>query len=131
MASLAVLLIIASAFNALAQDADIRSTITKQFEAFKVDDFATAFTFASPTLQTLFQSPENFGRMVVKGYPMVWRPAAVEYLDLREKSGVFFQTVQITDQEDSVHYLEYRMQKISDGWRINGVRILEAPSPAA
>ena len=50
-----------SVTGAQAQDADIRAVITQQFDAFKVDDFATAFTFASPSLQGFFQNPQNFG----------------------------------------------------------------------
>lgn len=121
---------VAGTFGAQAQDAEIRSTITQQFEAFKVDDFATAFMFASPTLQQFFQSPANFGRMVTQGYPMVWRPADVVYLELREEGGTYWQKVQITDAEGRFHYLEYRMQQLPDGWRINGVQILDAPGAA-
>lgn len=120
-------------FGALAvhaQDAEIRSTITQQFEAFKVDDFATAFTFASPGLQGFFQTPQNFGRMVTQGYPMVWRPAAVDYLELRSEGGTYWQKVQIKDADGRFHYLEYRMQQTPEGWRINGVQILDAPGAA-
>lgn len=127
---LAVVLSLAAAFGAQAQDADIRATIQNQFDAFKADDFATAFTFASPGLQSLFQTPQNFGRMVTQGYPMVWRPAQVTYLELRDQEGTFFQTVEIKDAEGRVHYLEYRMQQTPEGWRINGVQILDAPGAA-
>ena len=115
------------ACGAQAQDADIRETITRQFEAFKVDDFATAFTYASPSLRMFFQTPENFGRMVTQGYPMVWRPADVVYLELREEGGTYWQKVQITGADGRVHYLEYRMEQAPEGWRINGVQILDAP----
>ena len=47
-----------------APDAEIRDIITRQLEAFQQDDFATAFTFASPALQGIFQTPERFGDMV-------------------------------------------------------------------
>ena len=127
MVFLAAAFLVTGAISAQAQDADIRDTITQQFEAFKVDDFAMAFTFASPSLQTLFQTPENFGRMVSQGYPMVWRPAVVEYLELREEAGTYWQKVQITDKDGKLHYLEYRMEQTEAGWRINGVQILDAP----
>ncbi|UWR22036.1 DUF4864 domain-containing protein [Sulfitobacter sp. S190] len=112
---------------AVADQSAIKGTINSQFEAFKTDDFETAFTFASPTLQRLFQTPQNFGRMVTQGYPMVWRPAQVQYLELREDVGVFFQKVMITDQSGGLHVLEYRMQQTENGWRISGVQILDAP----
>ena len=114
-----------------AQQADIQGTIDSQFDAFKADDFATAFTFATPNLQRLFQSPQNFQRMVQGGYPMVWRPADVQYLDLREENGAMMQTVQITDGEGRVHLLDYRMEQTDAGWRIGGVQILQAPGVAA
>ena len=127
---LAAAMVVAGACSAFAQDADIRATIDQQFDAFKADDFATAFTFASPNLQQFFQSPQNFGRMVTQGYPMVWRPAAIDYLELREEDGTYFQRVQIADAKGAFHYLEYRMLQTDDGWRINGVQILDAPGAA-
>ncbi len=129
-AILAAAFVAVAAVGAQAQDAEIRGTITQQFEAFKVDDFATAFTFASPTLQQFFQSPQNFGRMVTQGYPMVWRPANVDFLELREEDGAYFQRVQITDVKGRFHILEYRMMQTPEGWRINGVQVLEAGGAA-
>lgn len=123
----AAVLAMSGVVAAQAQDIDIRGTITRQFEAFKVDDFATAFGFASPNLQMYFQTPENFGRMVTQGYPMVWRPADVAYLELREEDGTYWQKVQVTDARGRVHYLDYRMMQTPEGWRINGVQILDAP----
>ncbi|MBW4707104.1 DUF4864 domain-containing protein [Roseobacter sp. YSTF-M11] len=109
-----------------AQQADIQATIDSQFQAFKADDFETAFGFASPTLQRLFQTPENFRSMVTQGYPMVWRPGAVRYLELREQGAAFWQRVMITDQQGRVHILDYRMLETDAGWRINGVQILDS-----
>ena len=117
--------------RAEAQGADIEATIAAQIEAFQADDFAQAFTYASPNIQGIFQTPENFGRMVRGGYPMVWRPSAVEYLDLRERSGFLFQDVLITDQDGKQHVLEYQMIELDGQWKINGVRMLKnAPATA-
>lgn len=129
-AILAAIICVFGASGVFAQDADIRATIGQQFEAFKADDFATAFAFASPDLQLFFQSPQNFGQMVSQGYPMVWRPAAVAYLELREEDGVYFQKVQIADQSGMFHYLEYHMVQLDGAWRIGGVQILDAPGAA-
>ena len=118
-------------FGAAAQQADIEKTINGQFEAFKADDFETAFTFATPSLRRMFQSPQNFERMVTKGYPMVWRPAEVTYLDLKQEGGAFMQTVQIVDADGKVHLLAYRMEPTAEGWRIGGVQVLEAAGVAA
>lgn len=124
---LATVFVVLGAMSVQAQDAAIRQTITEQLEAFRADDFAKAFTFASPSLQDYFQTPERFGRMVTQGYPMVRRPKDVGYLEMRNDAGTYWQKVQITDAEGRLHVLEYRMQETSEGWRINGVQILDAP----
>ena len=81
--------------GAQAQGADIKSTIDRQIEAFQADDFETAFGFASPNLQRLLGNSDNFRRMVTRGYPMVWRPAEVRYLELADVNGSLWQKVLI------------------------------------
>lgn len=112
---------------AWAQDSEIEGVISGQIEAFKADDFEQAFTFAAPSIRQIFRTPENFGVMVRRGYPMVWRPAEVTFLDLRDEAGVPVQTVQIRDAEGTVHLLAYSMTQTGAGWKISGVQILEAP----
>lgn len=126
-----LMLLIASTFGAAAQSTDIERTIDGQFEAFRADDFATAFTFATPSLQQLFQSPQNFERMVTSGYPMVQNPAEVRYLELRERGGALWQKVQITDEKGFTHLLDYLMEETDMGWRIGAVQILDAPGVTA
>lgn len=109
----------------------IEGVIQSQIEAFLADDFETAFTFASPNIQGLFGTPERFGMMVRQGYPMVWRPADVQYLELAEIGGQTWQRVMITDQAGAVHMLGYQMIETGEGWQINGVRILQAPQVGA
>ena len=110
---------------------DIEATIGAQIEAFEADDFARAFTYASPSIQGLFGNSENFGRMVRNGYPMVWRPGDVQFLELHEEGGRLWQKVQIRDRQGQVHVLDYQMIQTGDGWKINGVHILEAPELSA
>jgi hypothetical protein len=116
-----------SAIAAMAQQADIEDTISSQIEAFKADDFDTAFTYAAPRLQQLFRTPDNFERMVTQGYPMVWRPAEVEYLELAERGGAMWQKVRIVDQKGFSHLLLYRMIETDAGWRIAGVEVMRLP----
>lgn len=112
------------ALPAAAQDDPIRDTIRNQLSALGQDDFATAFSFASPTIKGLFGTPDNFGRMVRQGYPMVHRPGEVKMLDLREVAGNLWQRVMITDQQGRTHLLDYQMIETPDGWQINGVQLL-------
>ena len=119
------------AVSSQAEPEDFQATIDRQITAFLADDFEKAFSFATPSLRTYFRTPENFRAMVTQGYPMVWRPDQVEYLDYREEGGAFFQKVQIIDQQGALHILEYRMVVEEGGWRIGGVRILDASDFAA
>lgn len=128
---LAVSLSAGLASGAIAQNAEIEANITAQIQAFKADDFSTAFTFASPNIQRLFGTPENFGVMVRRGYPMVWRPADVRFLELREVAGALWQKVMITDRDGRVHILDYQMVQQESGWKINGVQLLGNSDPAA
>ncbi|WP_319546209.1 DUF4864 domain-containing protein [Ruegeria conchae] len=128
---LAVSLSAGLASGAFAQNAEIEANISAQIQAFKADDFATAFTFASPNIQRLFGDPDNFGVMVRRGYPMVWRPAEVRFLELREISGALWQKVMITDGDGRVHLLDYQMIQQEGRWKINGVQLLGNSDPAA
>lgn len=112
---------------ALAQEGPIRETIQRQIEAFQADDFARAFTFASPTIKGIFGTPENFGAMVKNGYPMVHRPAQVEMGELRDVAGNLWQRVRIVDQAGRAWALDYMMIETPEGWQINAVQILPAP----
>ncbi len=123
----AVLFAAVLALPAVAQDGPIQGTIQSQIEAFQADDFARAFTFASPTIREMFGTPENFGAMVRSGYPMVYRPAEVQMMELREVAGNLWQRVRITDQAGAGWYLDYMMVETAEGWQINAVQILPAP----
>ena len=116
---------------ARAQTDDLQGVIAAQIEAFQRDDFATAFTFASPAIRGVFGTPERFGAMVRRGFPMVWRPADVQYLDQRERDGLTYQKVLIQDAAGTYFTLEYEMLATPDGWQINGVQFLVDPPVAA
>lgn len=127
----ALVALILAALPLRAQDAAVTGVIDDQIEAFLADDLDRAFSFASPMIQGMFRTPETFGQMVRQGYPMVWRPADVRYGSATQDGGRVRQTVIITDRQGAVHALEYEMIPDGDGWRINGVRPLQAPSVGA
>lgn len=109
----------------------IEGTIASQIEAFRADDFAQAFTFASPNIRRMFGSSENFGRMVRQGYPMVWRPGQLKFLELRDEQGLLWQKVMVQDKDGIFFVLDYQMIETPDGWRINGVYLVQAPQLGA
>jgi hypothetical protein len=70
----AVFALAVMAAPAFAQEVEIAETINGQMEAFRGQDVVGAFAYASPLIQGIFGTPENFGKMVEQGYPMVWTP---------------------------------------------------------
>ncbi|MBS8227157.1 DUF4864 domain-containing protein [Vannielia litorea] len=128
-----VLTLLLAAPAAQAQEAGaIPDVIGRQLEALEADDFARAFTFASPMIQGMFGTPENFGAMVKRGYPMVHRPDAVTFGTQRAEGESIYQTVTIRDAQGRYHALEYEM--IPDGaggWLIDGVSFIPAPDVSA
>lgn len=109
---------------------EIEAVIGDQLQAFETRDIDRAFSHASPVIKGIFGSPEVFGQMVRRGYPMVWAPGKVTYLDLAEIGGTLWQRVEIIDQAGQRHYLGYQMVPGATGWKIGGVRILAAPDIA-
>ena len=124
-------LLVGLAGPVLAQEQPIQEAITAQIEAFKAADFDRAFTFASPTIHDIFGTADNFGSMVVTGYPMVVNPAQVEMQDLRTVGGALWQRVRITDQKGVAYLLDYQMVPGPDGWRINAVQLQKAADVGA
>ena len=107
---------------------EIQETISQQISSFQVDDFEKAFTFASPSIKSMFGNSENFGKMVRRGFPMVWRTKEVTYLELSILNGDPVQRVMITDINAEIFILNYIMTKTENGWKIRGVTIDERPS---
>lgn len=108
----------------------IENTIEQQIEAFQVDDFAKAFEYASPTIQGLFGTSENFGAMVQNGYPMVWRPKDLRFGELRQIEGNLWQQVIVIDQAGQVFALDYMMVEVKGDWRIAAVQMIPPPEVA-
>ncbi len=126
----AILLTVLLALPVRAQDGSsdaIRGVIQSQIDAFLMDDFASAFSYASPSIRGIFETPDNFGAMVREGYPMVWRPSEVTFGELREIGGRLWQRVVVEDAQGRVHALDYQMIQTDGGWKINGVQLLRAP----
>jgi hypothetical protein len=87
----------------------IRAVVEQQFAAFRRDDGRAAFSFASPTIQQQFRSPDNFMRMVRTGYQPVYRPRDI------------VQRVELIGPDGKPALALYVMQRQADAsWKING-----------
>lgn len=108
--------------RAEADGAAFQLVIRAQLEAFQRDDGAAAFAHASPMIKGLFRSPDNFMRMVMTGYPQVYRPRTVDFGAVITYRGQPTQLVYLTGPDGDAVIAYYQMQQQPDGtWQINGV----------
>ncbi|MCS7068764.1 MAG: DUF4864 domain-containing protein [Meiothermus sp.] len=105
----------------------IQAVILAQMEAFKKDDAVRAFSFASPGIRQVFQTPERFIEMVRTGYAQIYRPLKVEFGPASRSVGALQQVRQVVnlvglDGKKAVAY--YLMECQADGsWKIGGVQL--------
>jgi hypothetical protein len=108
--------------------AAIRAVIEAQIAAFRADDGAAAFAFASPEIQSLFGDAERFMAMVRDGYQPVYRPRSVEFRDLILEQGRPTQRVLVVGPDGVPVVARYFMQRQPDGsWRIDGCVLERRP----
>jgi len=99
----------------------VRALIEAQLAAFASDDASKAFSFATPTIQTLFANPDRFLAMVREQYPVVYRPASVSFLQAEWIDGKLIQRVQMLDVAGAPWLVVYQVEQQPDGsWRIAG-----------
>ena len=105
----------------------IRMVIEEQLGAFQRDDANAAFAQASPNIQEIFQTPEQFMRMVRTGYQSVYRPQQVEFRDIVEVDGAPVQRVFIIGPDGAPIMALYPMERQADGsWKIGGCYLIPA-----
>ena len=113
-------------------DEEIRATINSQLDAFQRDDWAEAFTYASPVLQQIFGTPDRFRNMVLGGYQAVYRPRQVSFRDLVTTGPRPVQMVFFIGPDGLAYLAAYEMEQQADGsWRIAGVQMMRAAAEAA
>jgi len=98
-----------------------RALIEAQLAAFARDDANQAFSFAAPAIQTMFATPERFLAMVREQYPVVYRPAAVSFLQPEWIDGQLIQRMQMADAAGAPWIVVYQLERQADhSWRIAG-----------
>jgi hypothetical protein len=139
--ALACLLLFATGGTAWAQadqkptEADwnaMREVIQAQIDAFREDKDELAFSYAAPGIREQFKTAENFMRMVKTGYPAVYRPTSVAFIDTAVEDGIPIQLVQFSDSAGMVWIGLYIMQRQPDkSWKVNGCRLMPGKAVSA
>lgn len=122
---LACLGLLLLATGAAAQPADPREAMTRtvldQLEAFRRDDWATAYRYASAAIQAHF-SLEAFRQMVLRGYAPIAR-SVVATVSRAETAGPGrgFVEARIEGEDGETVDALYELVEEGGAWRIDGV----------
>lgn len=102
----------------------IRQTVRSQLDAFANDDAEKAFALASRSIRRRFGTAQQFIALVRNDYPVVYRPASVEFYEADQIGGKVYQPVQFSDRSGQYWLAMYEVQRQPDGrWLINGSRL--------
>lgn len=106
----------------------IRAVVEAQLAAFAADDAERAFSYAAPSIRTMFGSAEKFIAMVRHGYPVVYRPASVAFLVAETgEAGKLLQRVRMTDADAVPWNVLYELERQADKqWRITACVAMRA-----
>ena len=121
---LAMMLLARAASGAAQADPDAEAAgriVMQQLDAFRRDDFDTAFGFASAEIHELFDRP-RFEAMVRTGYPEIARSVSA-VIDGSEHGpgGRLYLLVRVRGANGQTVQAVYEMLLEDGQWRINGV----------
>jgi hypothetical protein len=132
-ASVAALLLATASLQARAEPVSagdtkaVRAVVEAQLDAFAADDAKKAFSYAAPSIRAMFGTPERFVAMVRAGYPAVYRPASVTFLQPLWLQGQLLQGVHLTDADGAQWIATYSLERQPDkSWRISGCDVQPA-----
>jgi hypothetical protein len=105
----------------------VRAVVEAQLAAFAADDAKRAFSYAAPAIREMFGTPERFVAMVRAGYPVVYRPATINFLHPVWVDRQLVQGVHLTDGDGTLWLAIYRLERQPDkAWRISGCEVQPA-----
>jgi len=112
----------------VSHESSIRSVVEALIAGFRKGDVEDAFSYVSPVIRGAFGAPQHFALMVQQGYPMIWYPGEMKFLELRNLHGLPVQDLVISDARGAAWTLGFEMMRVkNEGWRVNGVEILQTP----
>lgn len=110
----------------------IRSVIESQIDAFRQDDGAAAYGYASPTIKQIFPSVGAFMDMVRGQYQPVYHPRSVAFGPLAEGASGLEQKVFLVGPDGARYVALYTLQRQPDGtWKIDSCVLLPDTAPTA
>jgi hypothetical protein len=123
----ALLFALASPASSEDNIAAAQSVIRSQEQAFGRDDAASAWSYAAPAIQGMFQQADAFRAMVQQGYAPVYRHRSFEFGEAQVEGGVIAQHVHIVDANGKAWDALYTLEREPDGsFKIIGCVLVKA-----
>ena len=105
----------------------IQAVISKQMQAFRLDDGEEAFALASPGIRQVFESADSFMEMVRTEYSAVYRPRTFRFLKPAVLEGEPVQPVEVVALDGAMSIAVFSMERQPNrSWRISGCRLIES-----
>lgn len=122
-----LLLVVAATAHAQSDENAAADPVLRQLEAFRRNDYDTAYTFASAEIHRLFDRAA-FERMVKSGYPEIAESSRAHVARAeRAPDGHVYLLMKIRGANGRHIEAVYDMVHEGGGWRINGV--VATPDP--
>lgn len=110
----------------------VRAVILAQFQAFADDDADAAFDTATPAVRQQVGHASYFLAQVRGGYPMLYRPTAIRFLEVEMKGRRATQLLRIVDTAGRPWLVVFTLERQADRqWRIAGCTVGAAPAEPA
>lgn len=110
--------------------AAMQALVEGQIDAFRRDDGAAAYAYASPPIQMLYPTVDGFMAMVKQSFQPVYRPQQVTFGPLIEGPNGPVLRVFVTGPDGNPYVAEYAFQRQPDGtWKINGCQLIKNIGP--
>lgn len=104
----------------------VRSVVQSQLDAFRKNDFKTAYGFAHTGVKEQFTQAQ-FEQMVRGGFPAMVIPGNVAFFEVQEDGANAEVQVTLTDEKGNNSGFRYLLEKDNGNWRIAAVIRIEIP----
>lgn len=99
----------------------VRTVIEGQIEALRNGDFARAFSYVGPTIQSQYGDAQTFIEVVKTAYEPIFDSHSVVFEDPKAVMGLVTQPVLLLSSDGEMVMASYLMEKLDNGdWKING-----------
>ena len=107
----------------------IKQTIQDQLDAFAIDDFKSAYSYAAPSIKEIFSSYSDFEIMIRNSYQAVHRPKSIDFGTVQSTESGAMIKLYLVDPDGDFITAEYSLEKQDNGiWLISSCILSKSSS---